>query len=276
MANFQFSMLNFQSELPNLADIAMNKMDQLTLCRSVLDGPQLENLTLEVGARYRIIEEARRHAPLDNLQNVLPPGHRFVPTASSLTLGAILSEQALESLLALLQKGPTGEWLRHQLGSLLACDVDQAWVRCQYAPGSYPPLHAPHGWHQDGGLGFDFLSHPVGNFPSDALVEMATCWIALNHCGVDAPGIEFVCSKLDELLSPSELSDEQVRQQFSSEHFWRPALTPGDALLFRGDLLHRTYVAAHMTQPRTSIELRFFPAERLPSRLKNDRFLILT
>src|SRR6202140_4223876 len=35
-----------------------------------------------------------------------------------------------------------------ELGAPVVCDGDQCWVRRQYAPGNYPPLHAPHSWHQ--------------------------------------------------------------------------------------------------------------------------------
>jgi hypothetical protein len=196
-----------------------------------------------------------------------------MPTASSLTLGAIFTDEDLRALFAEIGSGAASAWIRDELQSRIVCDVDQAWVRRQYAPARYPPLHAPHGWHQDGALGFDFLSHAGGAFPPDALLPMVTCWIALGSCGVEAPGLEFVTRRLEGLLAPVELTDARVRTRFTPEEFWRPVLEPGGALLFRGDILHRTHVTPEMTRDRTSIELRFFPADNLPTRLKSDRFM---
>jgi hypothetical protein len=78
------------------------------------------------------------------------------------------------------------------------------------------------------------------------------------------------------LLAPAELADESVKARFGPLDFWRPEMDPGDALLFRGDLLHRTHVTPGMNQDRTSIELRFFSASRLPARLRSDRFRSLS
>jgi hypothetical protein len=81
--------------------------------------------------------------------------------------------------------------------------------------------------------------------------------------------------RFDGLLSPVELIGSRVSARFKPEEFWRPVLEPGDALLFRGDVLHRTHVTPAMTQDRTSVELRFFPAGNLPARLEGDRFIRL-
>jgi hypothetical protein len=102
---------------------------------------------------------------------------------------------------------------------------------------------------------------------------MVTCWIALTPCGEDAPGLEFVRRRLDGLLGPAELTDAKVRARFAPEEFWKPVLSPGDALVFGGDWLHRTHVVQGMTQDRTSLEMRFFLAENRPGRLKGDQFI---
>ena len=103
---------------------------------------------------------------------------------------------------------------------------------------------------------------------------MITSWITLDSCGVDAPGLEFVTRSLHRLLKPAELVDDSVRATFSASEFWQPSLAPGDALLFAGDILHRTHVSSSMTSDRTSLELRFFP-DRIPERLKDHRFVRL-
>jgi hypothetical protein len=250
-------------------------LDALALCRSVVDSAQLAAWKSGIDVNYQRLETARRQGGLPAVNRLMASGQRFVPTASSLTIGAVLSDENVRALFALISAGPAGLWIRDELGNRLACDLDQAWVRRQYAPSRYPPFHAPHGWHQDGALGFDYLSHRDGKFPPDALLSMVTCWIALGPCGADAPGLELVTRRLESLLAPAELTDQCLRARFRPEEFWRPVLEAGDALLFRGDLLHRTHVTPAMTEDRTSIELRFFPADNIPARLSGDRFIRL-
>lgn len=243
------------------------------LQRSVLGSQQPADWTSQIEARYQVLEVARKDGGSAAVSRLLAPGERFVPTASSVTIGAVFPSEHLAAMLEKILSGPAGDWVRSELQGTVACDADQAWVRRQYAPRNYPRFHSPHGWHQDGALGFDFLSHSDGSFPADSLMLMATCWIALTPCGLEAPGLELSMRRCEELIAPSELTDEMVKARFPKEDLLRPVLGPGDALLFRGDILHRTYVTSAMTRDRTSIELRFFPAENLPARLKADRFV---
>lgn len=200
-----------------------------------------------------------------------PPGNDFNPHSSSLRARAIPSLDSgaiAERLLA----GEVGTASHARLGADLALDLDQCWVRRQYAPARWPPGHAPHSWHQDGALGFDFLGAASRE---GALLSMVTCWIALTACGADAPGIEFAGDDTADLLPPAALSDAAVRTRHPERELLRPILAPGDALVFGGGVLHHTHVAATMSHDRTSLELRFFPATNLPPRLRGDRFLPL-
>jgi hypothetical protein len=251
------------------------EQDGFDMRRSVLALPELLSLASRVDGCYQTLEEARRRGGLAAVNPLVPSGQRFVATASSLTLGAVLSDEELQCLLTTISTGPAGAWIRNESKDQIACDLDQAWVRRQYAPEHYPPLHAPHGWHQDGALGFDFLSYGDGSFPADALLSMVTCWITLVPCGAESPGLELVTQRLESLLAPADLTEERVRARFAPEEFWRPVLEAGDALLFRGDILHRTQVTPAMSNDRTSLELRFFPAHNLPLRLQSDRFVPL-
>jgi hypothetical protein len=248
---------------------------ELALIRFVLAGSQLADWTLRIDARYEALESARRQGGVAAVSQLLPPGERFVPTASSLTIGAVSSDVDLNALLAAISAGPAGEWIKAEFGSPVACDRDESWVRRQYAPAKYPPLHAPHDWHQDGALRFDYLSHLDGVFPPDALLSMVTCWIPLGPCGDVAPGLELVTRRPQGLLAPAHLLNERVQSHFAAEEFLRPVLASGDALLFHGDILHRTHVKPAMTKDRTSIELRFFLRDCRPARLKDDRFIAL-
>jgi phytanoyl-CoA dioxygenase PhyH len=93
-------------------------------------------------------------------------------------------------------------------------------------------------------------------------------WIPLDACGVGAPGLELVMESWRELLSPSpleqprfavdhaRLDEASVLDAFAAEAFWRPRFAPGDAMLFSGSTIHRTYVNAAMGADRMSIEIR--------------------
>jgi Phytanoyl-CoA dioxygenase (PhyH) len=93
-------------------------------------------------------------------------------------------------------------------------------------------------------------------------------WIPLDPCGADAPGLELVTGSWRELLSPSppeqpqfavdhaRLDEASVLGAFGAEAFWRPCFALGDAMLFSGATIHRTYVNAAMRANRMSVELR--------------------
>jgi hypothetical protein len=247
--------------------------DGIILCRSILPQDHVTKWKSTVDARYHDLEIARRNGDPASITRITGVRECFVPTASSFTIGALSAEGSVSDLLDSVSIGIAGKWIKNILGWRLLYNLDQSWVRRQYAPSRYPPLHAPHGWHQDGGLKFDFQSYQDGDSPRNAVLNMVTCWIALDPCGLDAPGLELITERLGGLLSPGDLQTELLRKRFTSARFWQPALDPGDALLFRGDILHRTHVIPEMTKDRTSIELRFFSAVSIPERLRADRFV---
>ena len=199
-------------------------------------------------------------------------GNDFNPYSSSLRAEAVES-LSLEAVARALLDGEVGRIAHARLGDALMLDIDQCWIRRQYAPSQAPDGHAPHSWHQDGALGFDFLGAPPR---AGALLSMATCWIALTPCGVDAPGIEFAGGEQRELLSLPALADAEVQGRHAESDRLRPVLEAGDALVFGGGVLHHTHVADAMIHDRTSLELRFFPSAKLPPRLRDDRFLTLS
>jgi hypothetical protein len=194
--------------------------------------------------------------------------------SSSLRLRSIIAID-MTAVLAAAWRGAVAAICRDTLGPSVACDADQCWARRQYPLGRYPPHHAAHSWHQDGALGFDFLAHAGIAISADALLPMLTCWIALTPCGVDAPGLELAKRADDSLMPLAALTDAAVRAAHAPEHFERPAMQAGDALVFSGGVLHHTHVTAAMTRERTSVELRFFDASRIPDRLRGDRFLAM-
>ena len=265
---------------------------------------------LEVAdSHYTRIESWVQREGIEAVQRQLPPGHRYLPHVSSISLegvyGATETQRIIDLGGAALLRSPDLpsrthaatdevdggapppyqmhgeepqrllEIIEHALGGPVVCDLDHAWVRRQYAVHRRPPGHVAHSWHQDGALLYPF--DPTGACAPDAdgLLRMVTCWVALTSCGQQAPGLELVRQRLDSLLPPATLTEDAVRARFAAELFWSPVLEPGDVLLFSGGTLHRTQVEPHMESDRTSIELRFFPAQAIPDRLAGDRFAAL-
>jgi hypothetical protein len=107
------------------------------------------------------------------------------------------------------------------------------------------------GWHQDGSfMGGDIRSLNV--------------WLALSHCGDDAPGLDVVGRRLDDIVptgtegawldwNVSPLMVEQV----APGAVVRPIFEAGDALIFDHFNLHRTAAGAGMTNDRYAIEAWF-------------------
>ena len=230
----------------------------------------------EISSNFYQEKEAliQTHGP-GAVQRTLPAGQKYLAAASSFTLEAVFTEEDCGRILRAVAGSPAGNMIEHELGGRVLCDVDQAWVRRQYAPCRRPAGHAPHTWHQDGALGHDFAARGAAGTGPEALLPMLTCWMPLTSCGLDAPGLEFVSPPLADLLTPQSLADELVRSKYPPERFQAPVMEPGDLVLFRSGVLHRTSVDPAMKSDRTSIELRFVAAGRIPSRLARDRFLPL-
>lgn len=247
----------------------------IALFRSAVGAERLQGWFARADGLYSALEAARKTQDPTAINRLVPSGQRFAPTASSFTIATLLSAEELRVFGEWISSGPAGDWLRCELAGAPAWDLDQSWVRRQYAPQRYPRWHMPHGWHQDGALGIDFTQSFREASIARRACRMITCWIALVACGRTAPGLELSARKLDALLDPQDLTEERVRSRFPVEDFWRPELQAGDALLFHGDVLHRTHVRADMTEDRTSIETRFFPANSIPERFRADRFIYL-
>lgn len=222
---------------------------------------------------YARIARAHSAGGLQAVAAVLGPYERFAPTASSVTISSALGERGTSDLIHALAGSRVVAWLEQALGGRVAADLDQSWVRRQYAPARYPPLHAPHAWHQDGALGFDFQASEPTRSAGGRLLPLVTCWMALASCGRDAPGLELVDCATRELLPPNALADSALRRRYPQDAFVCPELYAGDALLIAAGTIHRTHVTPSMRQDRTSLELRFVRADAIPSRLAGDRFV---
>lgn len=126
------------------------------------------------------------------------------------------------------------------------------------------PVDTSTNWHQDGAfLGPDLRSINV--------------WLALSRCGDDAPGLDVVPRRIDEILPTgtdgaifdTSVGPAVVERAARDAPVVRPLFEAGDALLFDDLFLHRTAVGAGMARERYAIESWFFapshyPADQIP------------
>jgi hypothetical protein len=122
------------------------------------------------------------------------------------------------------------------------------------------PITANTDWHQDGA----FLGDGI---------RALNVWVALTDCGVDAPGIDLVPRRFDEVVETGTggaifdwaVGPETVTRLSPDIAPVRPQFRAGDALLFDDLFLHRTALDPSMTRPRHAIESWFFARTSYPS-----------
>jgi hypothetical protein len=107
------------------------------------------------------------------------------------------------------------------------------------------------GWHQDGAF-------------MGAGIRSLNLWLSLSHCGDDAPGLDVVGRRLDELVQTGDGAfaawgmKPHVAEQVGAGAIVRPIFEPGDALLLDHLTLHRTAVDEGMRNDRYAIETWLF------------------
>lgn len=188
------------------------------------------------------------------------PGHyQFNRISHSALMAALLDFGCgAEELRAPLTAAGLGRLFGEAMGGQWTCNMQQSWVRKKFAPLRIPgPPYHPQNWHQDGALGVSF---PLEAGPAVPMTQLATCWIPLDACGRDSPGLEFVRRRQAALLHFTELDDAALRRRFPPGEFWAPVLEAGDGLVFLNGTLHRTYTRPEMQYDRLSVEYRIFPA----------------
>jgi hypothetical protein len=113
-------------------------------------------------------------------------------------------------------------------------------------------------WHQDGAF--------LGD------VRALNVWLALSRCGEDAPGLDLVPRRLDEIVPTGtdgalfgwSVSPAVAQEAARGLEILRPTFEPGDALLFDDLFLHRTAADREMPNPRYAIESWFFGPSAFP------------
>ncbi len=212
-------------------------------------------------ALIRLREAAHRCFEVVEAGRSQPERYRYNRSSHSLLLRALTDFGCdLEELTAPLAAPELASLFAEVVGGKWVCNMEQSWVRKKFAPHQAPCAgYHPQGWHQDGALGVHF-PHESGPQPGlIPMTELLTCWIPLNACGRESPGLEFVRGCQPALLHFSALDDASVRRRFRPEEFWAPKLAFGDGLIFLNSVLHRTYTRAGMRNNRISVEYRLFP-----------------
>ena len=115
-------------------------------------------------------------------------------------------------------------------------------------------------WHQDGA----FLGRSI---------RALNVWVALTDCGVDAPGLDLVPTRLDDVLPTGTggaifdwaVGPDVVDGLKDRAPVVRPAFRAGDVMLFDELFLHRTAIDASMTRRRYAVEAWFFAPSAYPA-----------
>jgi hypothetical protein len=111
-------------------------------------------------------------------------------------------------------------------------------------------------WHQDGA------------FMSGA--RALNLWLSLSRCGDEAPGLDIVPRRLDEIvvahgdMLDRDLTEAKARAAAGDVAIARPIFEAGDALLFDEMFLHQTGSDPAMRNPRFAVESWFFAASAFP------------
>jgi hypothetical protein len=192
----------------------------------------------------------------------IPERYRFNPLSNSVLLTALLDCGCeIDDLLAPLSSPELEGLFTETMKRPWRCNLEQSWVRKKFAPAHAPDCgYHLQNWHQDGALGARFPLQPGPEIP---MTELVTCWIPLQDCGTDSPGLEFVRRRPRVLLHFTELDDSALRARFGEDEFWAPSLEFGDGLIFLNDVLHRTHVRPGMHEDRLSVEYRIFSQENI-------------
>jgi hypothetical protein len=112
-------------------------------------------------------------------------------------------------------------------------------------------------WHQDGAFMGD--------------VRALNVWLSLSRCGDEAPGLDIVPRRLEEVVIAHDamLDVEATRAAATAAAgdagIVRPVFEPGDALFFDELFLHQTASDPAMPKPRFAIESWFFGGSAFPA-----------
>lgn len=113
-------------------------------------------------------------------------------------------------------------------------------------------------WHQDGAF--------MGG------VRALNLWLSLSRCGDEAPGLDLLPRRLNELVATQteeavlsyQISQSKAEEAAGDTPLIRPIFEPGDALFFDELFMHQTGSDPSMPKPRYAIESWFFGPSASP------------
>ena len=114
------------------------------------------------------------------------------------------------------------------------------------------------GWHQDGAF--------LGD------VRALNVWLCLSRCGEEAPGLDVVPRRLEEIVPTGtdgatfdwSVSPQVVEEVAGDLPIIRPHFEPGDMMLFDHLFLHKTAASPEMPNSRYAVESWFFSPSAFP------------
>jgi uncharacterized protein YidB (DUF937 family) len=192
--------------------------------------------------------------PEPEYEEAIRVGRKFVAEGSGIWTAD--SPRVLFDLLETFEDAGLRETLTEYLGERPAISVNKGTLR------RAAPTVGTEWWHQDGA----FLG---------AGIRSINIWLSLTPSGVEAPGLEVVPQRLEEIVETgTEGADfdwsvgEPVVERLTGGDTRRPVFEAGDALLFDHVCLHRTGSDASMTKTRYATETWFFAPSAYPDPLK--------
>ena len=162
------------------------------------------------------------------------------------------SPRMLFELMGLIDELGIGDLVTAHLGERPALSANKCTLR-------RVPVRSSTDWHQDGAfLGQDIRS--------------VNLWIALSHCGDDAPGMDIVPRRIDHVVPTGTdgaifdwaVAPSVVADAAQGTPVIRPVFEPGDALLFDHLFLHRTAAEPTMARERYAMETWMFAPSDYP------------
>lgn len=217
---------------------------------SALPGASAEAFRLRAEALTGLWREKLEAGALDDED-------RYALNAGTIHFQALMEDPIgrdfVLDLFSAVMAGPVWRLFRRLFGDEVAFPLRACSIRWHRPPFEKTPVPL----HQD--VGFIGPQFTVMN-----------CWLTFTDAGEDAAGLEIapmkLASELPKLGDPRraaninfwsiEIDPQAAGDRLPSEGRLRPALHPGDAVLFDQFTPHRTWISDRMTKPRISVELR--------------------
>lgn len=233
------------------------------LVRGLVDGARAEELAagidralaaFDAGAAGAPKEEtAPWYVPFEPIGDGYRVGGRRKWMRASGGMWTVDSPRMLFTLLELVEETGIGELVTGFFGERPALSANKCNLR-------RVPTTASPGWHQDGA----FLGGEI---------RSVNLWVALTDCGTDAPGLDVVPRRFDEILPTGTegaifdwaVGPDVVARASEGVGVVRPQFRAGDALLFDHLLLHSTAVEEGMVRDRHALETWFFAPSAYPT-----------